>query len=87
MVRILDLEKIVSHSECETIFCRSKIQTIFFSFELIHFFYQCTETETMRCLKHLLPFSEYKIHTYDEIESILGSNKLTAFRATYNLHN
>ena len=22
-------------------------------------------------LKHLLPFSEYKIHTYDEIETIL----------------
>ena len=27
-------------------------------------------------LKHLLPFSEYKIHTYDEIETILLENGL-----------
>jgi len=27
-------------------------------------------------LKHLLPFSEYKIHTYDEIETIFLVNGL-----------
>ena len=27
-------------------------------------------------LKHLLPFSEYKIHNYDEIETILLENGL-----------
>ena len=30
----------------------------------------------LRVLKHLLLFSEYKIHTYDEIETILLENGL-----------
>ena len=38
-------------------------------------------------LNNLLPFSEYKIHTFEEIETILLENGLNltnrAFRATY----
>ena len=32
--------------------------------------------QLLRVLKHLLPFSEYKIHTFDEIETILLENGL-----------
>ena len=35
-----------------------------------------TEMRTFISLKHLLPFSEYKIHTFDEIETILLENGL-----------
>ena len=37
---------------------------------------RCGNVYISLIFKHLLPFSEYKIHTYDEIETILLENGL-----------